>query len=262
MVREIEMIFSRVDKRQTVAKHVVDALHQSILAGQIKPGDKLPGQRELAAQFGASLPSVREAISILAATGLISVTPGRGTIVRGSSEAEASFDGWLGIAHSKAELGDFLEVRELLETHIVQKIARESGCKDFKPIFEALDRLKRQRGNPKAYLEEDLAFHRQLASYADNKILEKLLLAIQVPMHSQIAHSIKETVKKAGDLGPSWELHRNLVDALAAGNDTAAAEAIRTMVHRARVNHGLTEDMVEPSERKVNSTRGSRRARR
>jgi len=46
--KEIAMIFKRVDKRQTVAKHIVDALHRSILSGQVKPGDKLPGQRELA----------------------------------------------------------------------------------------------------------------------------------------------------------------------------------------------------------------------
>lgn len=230
------MIFTRVDKRQSVAKHIVDALHHSILSGQIKPGDKLPGQRELAVQFGASLPSVREAISILAATGLISVTPGRGTIVRGSSEAEPSFDGWLGIAHNDAELRDFLEVRELLETHIVRKIARESKSKDFTDIKRALGQLRRRQRNPDTYLDDDLAFHRLLASYSGNKILEKLLLAIQIPMRNQIAHSINRTIRKAGNLQPSWVLHRDLVEALIAGEEEAAAGAVKSMVERARLH--------------------------
>jgi DNA-binding FadR family transcriptional regulator len=242
------MTFTPVGKRESVAKHIVDALHQSILSGQFKPGEKLPGQRELAVQFGASLTSVREAISILAATGLISVTPGRGTIVRGASEAEPSFDGWLGIAHNDAEMNDFLEVRELLETHIVRKIARESEGKDFSTIVDALNQLRRKQKNPKSYLDDDLAFHRLLASYSGNKILEKLLLAIQIPMRSQIAHSINQTMKKAGSLEKSWVLHRDLVDALTVGDANAAADAIQAMVHRARVYLGSPSDTPVTSD--------------
>jgi DNA-binding FadR family transcriptional regulator len=256
------MIFNRVNKRESVAKHIVDALHQTILSGQIRPGDKLPGQRELAVQFGASLTSVREAISILAATGLISVTPGRGTIVRGASEAEPSFDGWLGIAHNDEELKDFLEVRELLETHIVRKIARESKTKDFGAIVDALNRLRRKQKSPKTYLADDLAFHRLLASYSGNKILEKLLLAIQIPMRSQIAHSIDRAMEKVGSLEPSWVLHRNLVEALIAGKPDAAEEAVRLMVHRARVYRGLSSDMPSEPDDAPASKRKPRKPRR
>jgi len=255
------MIFTRVNKRESVAKHIVDALHHSILSGQIKPGDKLPGQRELAVQFGASLTSVREAISILAATGLISVTPGRGTIVRGASEAEPSFDGWLGIAHNDAELQDFLEVRELLETHIVCKIARESKSKDFSAIVDALNRLRRKQKNPKTYLADDLAFHRLLASYSGNKILEKLLLAIQIPMRSQIAHSINRTMKKSGTLEPSWVLHRDLVDALVTGDADAAAGVIRAMVNRARVYLGTPPEPLAPRDAPASKPASYRRGR-
>ncbi len=242
------MIFTRMNKRESVAKHIVDALHQSILSGQFKPGEKLPGQRELAGQFGASLTSVREAISILAATGVISVTPGRGTIVRGASEAEPSFDGWLGIAQNDAELKDFLEVRELLETHIVRKIAGEAKGKDFSALLDALAQLGRKQKDPKTYLDDDLAFHRLVASYSGNRILEKMLLAIQIPMRSQIAHSINQTMRKSGNLGPSWVLHRDLVDALVTGDADAAAGVIRAMVNRARVYLGAPPESVAPRD--------------
>ncbi|WP_316979916.1 FadR/GntR family transcriptional regulator [Shumkonia mesophila] len=245
------MMFPPVNKRSSIGKHIVDSLHQTILSGGIKRGEKLPGQRELAQQFGASLTSVREAISVLAATGVISVTPGRGTIVCGIGDAEPSFDGWLGVASDDAEMNDFLEVRELLETHIVRKIARDSKAKDFGAITEALKRLQRKRKNPKAYLVEDLAFHRLLASYSGNKILEKLLLAIQTPMRSQISHSITRTMKKAGDLDTSWVLHRDVVDALVAGNADDAAKAIRAMVNRARLYHGAQEESAASGDTAV-----------
>ena len=230
------MTFRRVSKREPIAKHIIDSLHQSIISGEFKPGDKLPGQRELAQQFGASLPSVREAISVLAATGLISATPGRGTIVRGAGEAEPSFDGWLGVAQNDAEVDDFLEVRELLEIHIVRKIARNAESTDFEPILEALSRLRRARKSPAAYLDEDLAFHRLLASCSRNKVLEKLLFAIQMPMRTQISGSIASMLKRTGELSASWELHKDLVAALQAGDAKAAEKAVRMMIERARAS--------------------------
>ena len=176
------MMFSPVNKRSSIGKHIVDSLHRSILSCPIKHGEKLPEQRELAQQFGASLTSDREAISVLAATDVISVIPrARRHRSASATPSRPSAGGWASPV-TTAEMNNFLEVRELLEAHIVRKNAHDSQAKDFGAITEALKRLKRKRKNPKAYLVEDLAFHRLLASYSGSKILEKLLLAIQTPM--------------------------------------------------------------------------------
>ena len=234
MKKQTNKTFSPVKKGETVALRIVNSIHQSILSGEITPGEKLPGQRELAKQFEASLPSVREAISILTATGVISVKPGRGTIVHGAGDAEPSFEGWLGVAHNDTEMADFLEVRELLETHIVRKVAKRSKDIDLSELYTALDSLKEKETDPGAYLGEDIAFHRLLASYSENKILEKIFLAITLPLLSQLSKAIDSTVKKSNSLRSSWLAHHDLVEAIASGDDDAAADIIKAMVNRGR----------------------------
>ena len=83
-------------KRHSLGADIAKQLQDMIYEGSFKPGDTLPGQRDLATQFGASLASVREAISVLAAAGLVDAQAGRGTTVLGVTDNPSSFAGWLG----------------------------------------------------------------------------------------------------------------------------------------------------------------------
>ncbi|HCE65027.1 MAG TPA: GntR family transcriptional regulator, partial [Deinococcus radiodurans] len=60
-----------LQKRRSIGADIAEKLQQLINDGTFKPGDRLPGQRELAQQFGTSLAGVREAISVLSAAGLV-----------------------------------------------------------------------------------------------------------------------------------------------------------------------------------------------
>src|SRR5512138_2855760 len=69
-------------KPKKVSSQIADQIRESILAGDFSPGDKLPPERELAEMFGVSRPSVREALNILASSGLVMSYQGGGTVVQ------------------------------------------------------------------------------------------------------------------------------------------------------------------------------------
>ena len=70
-----------------VSDAVATTLEQRILEGSLKPGDRLPAERELAAELGVSRPSLREAIQKLASKGLLRSQQGGGTYVTGALQA-------------------------------------------------------------------------------------------------------------------------------------------------------------------------------
>src|SRR5512144_1452001 len=79
------MIFKPI-KPKKVSSQIADQIRTSILAGEFNPGDKLPPERELAEMFGVSRPSVREALNILAAAGLVESYQGGDPVVKSPVE--------------------------------------------------------------------------------------------------------------------------------------------------------------------------------
>src|SRR5512146_1236650 len=105
-------------------EQIVNQIEQRILAGELKAGDQLPSEHELAKQFAVSRTAVREAIKALREKRLVEVRPGKGTFIRnGTEDAVRSSLGMLmkfGQPNGSAPL---LEVREILEPEIAAQAA-------------------------------------------------------------------------------------------------------------------------------------------
>lgn len=219
-------------RRPNFANTIARDLQAAILSGVFPPGSKLPGQRELAAQLETSLPTIREAISILAATGMIEVRHGFGTLIRESSEVDGALKGWLGMAINDQERRDFLEARLLLETHIVSKILASRERIDFGPLHVALEEMRTALGSAMDYLDADLNFHWEMARCAGNTVLVRMLDAIQLPMRQQIDGAIEQHLAETGSLERSFKVHVILVDALRQGDAKTAHQTIQRMINR------------------------------
>lgn len=223
--------FNAMPRKSNYPNAIARHLQAAILSGEFAAGAKLPGQRDLAAQFKTSLPTIREAIGILAATGMIEVRHGHGTIIRGTSKTEGALKGWLGMAINDQERAEFLEARSLLETFIVEQIVQRPGI-DFVPLEAALQRMAGALDDPKAYLEADLAFHLEMAWCAGNSVLVRMLEAIQLPMRQQIEGAIRQHLDETNGLDRSFQAHVSLVKALRARVDGRARGIIQLMINR------------------------------
>jgi GntR family transcriptional repressor for pyruvate dehydrogenase complex len=100
-------------------EQIVGQIEQLIEAGDLKVGDRLPSERELAEQFAVSRTAVREAVKALRQKGLVEIRPGRGTFITNgtSNSVRSSLDMLIKMGVTKGS-GNLVEVREILEPEI------------------------------------------------------------------------------------------------------------------------------------------------
>jgi len=174
-------------KRSGVCDEVVTKLQQQIASGKLKKGDKLPSEPELMQQFGVGRSSVREAIRILANTGLVKVKQGSGTFVEMQNGTPMPW--YVRLQSSTAK--DLHEVRQLLEWKIAEKAAINRTQKDIAILRKLLkERLAAAQKNiADECIEADIKFHIAIADAAKNDILADL--------YKNIAAQIKKSFREA-----------------------------------------------------------------
>src|SRR6266568_539784 len=145
-----------------VFEQVAEQIEKRILAGELRKGDRLPTERELAEQFHVSRTAVREAMKILAHKGLVDMRPGRGTIViDGAREAMENSIGLL----MKLKLGEvggsdnLVQVREILETEIAALAAVRASEKEIAAMREAIMVMDASLSDADNYIAADNRFH-------------------------------------------------------------------------------------------------------
>jgi GntR family transcriptional regulator, transcriptional repressor for pyruvate dehydrogenase complex len=169
----------RTVKTSRLFEQIVEQVEESILKGQLKPGDQLPAERDLAQRFGVSRTAVREAVKTLREKGLVEAYSGRGTFVtNGNSQAiRQSLD--LMIRINKQEgLANLAELRLVLEPEIAWLAAGRIEEQLIGAMRDAVALMDRNLNDPDAYVEADLDFHLALAEAAGNPLILSLLDSI------------------------------------------------------------------------------------
>ena len=157
-------------------EQIVEQIKRQVLRGELKVGDRLPPERELAEHFGVSRVAVREAMRVMREMGLVEVHPGRGTfIANGTSQAvRHSLSLMVRIAGQTASR-QLVEVREMLEPPIAAMAAARAEREHLAAMEAAIATMDASMGDPDAFVEADLEFHLALAEATQNDILLILL---------------------------------------------------------------------------------------
>ena len=160
-------------------EQIVQQIEESIVKGELKPGDQLPAERELAQRFGVSRTAVREAVKALREKGLVEAYSGRGTFITdGTTQAvRQSLDLMVKIGQPEGS-NHLAEVRAILEPEIARLAAVRIQEPELVTMREAVSVMDRAGHDPDAYIEADLDFHLALAEGAANPLILSLLDSI------------------------------------------------------------------------------------
>ena len=141
-------------------EQIVQQVEDSILKGQLKPGDQLPAERDLAQRFGVSRTAVREAVKTLREKGLVEAYSGRGTFVtNGTSQAiRQSLDLMIRINQQEGS-ANLVELRLVLEPEIAGLAASKIDDQLLATMRESVAVMDRSLRDPDAFVEADLDFH-------------------------------------------------------------------------------------------------------
>lgn len=161
--------------KDSVVNQVVKQITDSIIAGDLKPGDKLPTEPELCENFGIGRNSVREAIKILEAYGVVCIKRAEGTFVNDSYNHKMLDPMLYGILLDKNLRINIIQVRKVLDTgmlyQIISMITDEKMDK-IQQEFESLKTVVLGEGvAAKQVLQADVDFHRALVESTGNPIL-------------------------------------------------------------------------------------------
>ncbi len=170
------MQFETIKKSNTPLL-IVQQILDTLKSGDLKPGDKLPSERELCRMFGVGRSSVREAIRILVVMGYLESHHGKGTYLRKfDGMVDLSLDEWEN-SLKKVPIVDLMEARVLLEAGLVRIVAERAEPEDFEHLSALITAMDNAESDQE-YLDIDLRFHMSLADMTNNVVLMKLMKTV------------------------------------------------------------------------------------
>jgi GntR family transcriptional repressor for pyruvate dehydrogenase complex len=225
-------------------EQIVKQIEASIEKGAMKPGDKLPAERELAVQFGVSRTAVREAMKALREKGLVEAFPGRGTFITSetSNSIRLTFDRMIRDDQREGTM-HLVEVREILEPEIAAMAATRATEEDREELRRAVSIMDKAKSDADQYIEADLDFHLALAEAAANPIILSLIDSIVGLLREQRMSIFK--VKGGPERG---QYHHKLVLEAIENRDPVAARAAM-LAHLGQVRQDFSSAATKPNRK-------------
>ncbi|HTW97569.1 MAG TPA: FadR/GntR family transcriptional regulator [Acidimicrobiales bacterium] len=213
--------------RSALWKQVATQLEALILSGTVSVGSKLPPEGALAVQFGVSRTVIREALAQLRDRGLTETVIGSGTYVR-QPDSEHLTEVLLRHLHfgelaAPQVVESLYEARLAVEVMAARLAAARAAEDELGLISERFDQMKRDQGDPGAWIAADMGFHLAVVDAAHNPFLGAFLK----PMTRIIEQSMSESWRDPKAVRAGIASHQAICEAIVAREEEGAAQAMR-----------------------------------
>lgn len=211
---------SRNLKNKPLSEQVVDEIRRMIAAGELKAGDMLPTENELTQRLGVSKSSVREAVKMMQAIGIVEIQRGIGTVLARSMEK-----GYMNIMLCQMQLqnataAELKEFRRMVELACVSVAIEKADDQDLARISDCVERFREQISQGVADAEEDLRFHQAIWAASHNRFVSTLGEAVMGLYRESIRQSMGEHPAQA------LEDHQRLYEAIRDRDQEKARECV------------------------------------
>jgi len=229
-----------VTHHSQLTMQVVDHVRSLIASGEVKPGDRLPPERELARKLKISRSSLRAGIGFLSAMGVLKSRHGAGTFVSSGPPAlDSSSLTVLGALHGFLPWQMF-EARIVLESNVAALAAERANDEHIAELAEEVAEMYATLDDPQEYLIHDVRFHRTIARASGNPILGALMETITANLYERRS----KTVQHAQDLKESAEMHREIYRAIRSHNPALARQTMEQ--HLRLASQAQAAEIQEP----------------
>lgn len=232
-------------RRSRISQQIVVQLCQMIRQGQLKPGDRLPSERDLAEQLQVSRASLREALRALEIAGIVAARQGGGTFIR-----EVFDDGILSplslVLDASTDLvGDLWEVRSFFEPAVASRAAIRAQAADIavlEQIVEQQHGFLRHDAPNETWLESDRAFHIAVARASRNEVSIRVIRLINELLHEGRRHFATQSDRREH----AYIWHRDIFARIRDGEPQLARDAM--MQHLLEVEAFIVGAVMAPTE--------------
>jgi GntR family transcriptional repressor for pyruvate dehydrogenase complex len=240
-------VFAPVKARR-IFEEVVMQIREQIVSGRLKPGDKLPAERDLAEQFSVSRNAVREALRVLERSGTVQLKKGvsGGAFISAADPKviAASLQDMLHLGRITAE--QLTEARIWIESVITRIVCQTGTEDDFDRLEANIERARKfmQQGRHLERVEENIEFHNVLAEATRNPVL-----ILNMAMLMDIMRFFASRIEP-GDGQVIYESRLKLMQHLRARNAERAAAEMTAMLKRITGRYQNLQPVAEPPARR------------
>lgn len=217
-------------KKESVVDTIVKQMSDAIISGQLKPGDKIPTENELMTTLGVGRNSVREAVKMLSAIGVLEIRRGDGTYIKDKVDFSKVDILFYSIILEKSSKEQVLEARQSIEELILQLIVNKVSQEEIEMLSTMQQDLSKALSDQNHMLaaDLDLKFHCALADLTKNPIISRMAKSIMELFH----FSIKKTIESQQVLDFIHNNHHdNMIDILKTKDTTRIKSVIMDSLH-------------------------------
>ncbi len=218
-------------KPQRVSDQVLQQIRDLIFRGELRPGEQLMPERDLAQALRVSRPTLREAIHRLVAMGLLEHRQGQGTFVR-SAESQRQHNPLAAVIEGReASLTELLEVRLGLECLAAMLAAQRAGEDDIRAMEKSLQAMLAEHQAGRLGIEEDVFFHMAVAYATKNQVHIHLMKKFYDLLHHDIKERFQRLYTVPGNLEIIARQHTAILTGIKEHDPKAACRAMRTHIN-------------------------------
>jgi GntR family transcriptional repressor for pyruvate dehydrogenase complex len=233
--------------RTTTPEMIVQEILRRVKAGELKPGDKLPPERDLTKMFGVGRSSVREAIVALVLTGYLEVIQGKGTFLKNAHPSAALPNSKLQDVLAAENILDLMELREILECNMAKLAAERANSRRIRLMKKAVAKMKNHKNDIKRFYRADFDFHIALAEAADNRVTNEIMRVIVEKAHEHYMQFMPDTLCEPDKAIRTAE---EIVEYLEKGDARGAANRMRSHLNLVRAELKCMVPEVKKSKRR------------
>lgn len=217
----------KTHKKQTTVDIVINSIRELLLTRKLVPGQKIPSESEICEGLGVSRGSVREAMKILAAFGVVEIRVGDGTYIPAEPKAALIDPLLFSFMIYSPDVREITEFRRLVELDVVELvIIHKNMNSDERDLLRAniaeLVALRENKAGSDELTRNDMEFHRLLGKAACNKLAQRIYdFALDY-----LEHSIRDTHQAPDDGANSHEVHTKIMEAIDHNDLDLARQAI------------------------------------
>jgi len=212
-----------------ISEEIVSQIKALISAGELKPGERIPSERDMANLLGVSRPSVREAIMVLEAMGLLESRQGGGTYIRSLTETSLADPLSAMVEKDPKLLQSLVEVRKGLESWSAFLAASRASDAEIEQLRSLYQEMERQATSGGWDYDVDSKFHYAITTATHNTLQLHVLNTIHGLFEATIHVTLSEFYKRKGYLEPLLQQHRAIFQSIADRDPEGARQSM--MVH-------------------------------
>jgi len=210
---ENDGMFKKI-KNRSVVQTVVDSITKAIITGDLKPGDKIPTEMELAESFGVGRNSIREAIKILVYYGVLEIRRAEGTFVCDGFKSIMIDPMVYGvILHQARDYVNLMDLRQMMEAGAVRLAIAKYNEEDLEKLREKLeilgDEIRKGPENAENVFIADNVFHDTLSEMGHNPIVDRLSSIVREMTHKMRYQSVRNMLE-SGRGRELYEAHEKI----------------------------------------------------